>query len=395
MEALPIFLDNLVVSWLAVVISVTFVLVFGEIIPQALFSSNPLKSGYKLYYLVLAMKWTLYPICKPLAWLLDLMFGEHEGKGIVFSQKEVNMITAEIAKHPDERMVVEGALKIAEYTVTESCVAWDEVIAFDANTRLDADGLRAIYKTGFSRIPIFKETKDNIIGILLVKTLILCDPDPDLTIYQFLQQRFGDIPVPLLVAPNTPLYDCINLFQERKTQIAMVCEEERHIVIAKHWKNGQQMPRDVKWTGIITLEDIMEDIIQEEIPDEFDNQSPLNAILEMKVSDNPGLTRLNSWKSSNWTDDESFAECVKSRFDAKNRRARRARISKERRKGNFNLLSVPLSDYEANTPRYTPAFEMNNQSQSQSSILSKPLLPNESAINTPNSNPQIVVSAQQ
>ena len=219
MEALPIFLDELVASWLAIVISVTFVLIFGEILPQALFTADPLKSGYKLYYFVLIMKWLLFPICKPLAWILDLILrGEHQQKGIVFSHKEVSMIMDEIQQHPDERTVVEGALKIANYTVMESIIEWKDVVCFDANTKLDAAGLKEIYRTGFSRIPIYEGRKDNIIGILLVKTLILCDPNPDLSIKEYLTVNFKKIPPPALVQPSTSLYDCINIFQVKYQQ---------------------------------------------------------------------------------------------------------------------------------------------------------------------------------
>ena len=213
MEALPIFLDELVASWLAIVISVTFVLIFGEILPQALFTADPLKSGYKLYYLVLTMKWLLFPICKPLAWILDLLLADEHQQRIIFSPNEVSMIMEEIQTHPDEKTIVEGALKIANYTVMESIIEWNDVVCFDASSKLDASGLRAIYKTGFSRIPIYEGNRRNIIGILLVKTLILCDPDPDLSIKDYLIRNFKEVRSPALVVPSTALYDCINLFQ--------------------------------------------------------------------------------------------------------------------------------------------------------------------------------------
>eukprot|EP00486_Rosalina_sp_Unknown_P014389 CAMPEP_0201595918 /NCGR_PEP_ID=MMETSP0190_2-20130828/192759_1 /ASSEMBLY_ACC=CAM_ASM_000263 /TAXON_ID=37353 /ORGANISM="Rosalina sp." /LENGTH=361 /DNA_ID=CAMNT_0048056061 /DNA_START=311 /DNA_END=1396 /DNA_ORIENTATION=+ len=331
------------------------------------------------------MKWLLFPICRPLAWILDcILSGEHQQKGIVFSQKEVSMIMDEIQQHPDERTVVEGALKIANYTVMESIIEWKDVVCFDANTKLDAAGLKQIYRTGFSRIPIYENSKDNIIGILLVKTLILCDPDPDLSIKQYLTVNFKKIPPPALVQPTTSLYDCINIFQERKTHFAMVCDQEDEIIIEEAWRDRKPIPDEVQWRGIITLEDIMEDIIQEEIADEFDAQSPLQAILESKQS--RSLLRPEPEK---WTDDRSFVESVKSRFNAKNVRTARAARAKLKREGsNIRLSQPPLSDHSAISPYSKPLDYNNNNdgnifdqvkrmgSQSQPEILSKPLLSN-------------------
>ena len=223
MEALPIFLDELVASWLAIVISVTFVLIFGEILPQAMFTTNPLKTGYRLYYLVIAMKWMLYPICKPLALLLDCILGkEHRNKGVTFTRKEVSMIMSELKGHPDEKLVVEGALKLG--TVSDSIIKWKDVTCFNANKKLDALGLLEIFKTGYSRIPIYEGTRDNIIGVLLVKALIFCDPDPELTIKQYLMLNFRKIHAPALVQIDTPLYDCLNIFQVK------LCGFQSHVV---------------------------------------------------------------------------------------------------------------------------------------------------------------------
>ena len=71
MEALPIFLDKLVASYLSIIISVTFVLIFGEIIPQAIFTSDPILTGYKYYFLVKTFEFILFLICYPISYLLD------------------------------------------------------------------------------------------------------------------------------------------------------------------------------------------------------------------------------------------------------------------------------------------------------------------------------------
>jgi len=344
MEALPIFLDELVASWLAVVISVTFVLVFGEILPQALFTSDPLKAGYRMYYVVIAMKWLLYPICRPLAYLLDIMFPHDENsKGVKFSQKEIAMIMDEISKHRDERTVVAGALKIAEYTVSDSIVPWDDVQCIDANIKLDSAGLRTIYKTGYSRIPIYEGRKENVIGILLVKTLVLCDPDPELTLKEFLTTRFKVLHTPQIVYPDTPLYDTINLFQEKKTHFAMVVEHQDSALVTECFEHGRPIPKHIQWAGIITLEDIMEDIIQEEIADEFDSESPLAAILERTSRHSQSNLMALSPSIKGWTADESFALSVNARFSAKNKRTLRAKRAKKLRHstGGVNNLDIP------------------------------------------------------
>jgi metal transporter CNNM len=65
MEALPIFLDALTPAWLAIVLSVSAVLLFGEILPQAFCTSNPLKIGAKAAPLVRFLSLLSYPIAKP------------------------------------------------------------------------------------------------------------------------------------------------------------------------------------------------------------------------------------------------------------------------------------------------------------------------------------------
>ena len=115
MEALPIFLDNLVTPVVAVIISVTFVLIFGEIIPQALFSSDPILVGSKLAWLVRSFQLFIFPIAKPIAFLLDKCIPQRHA--VYYTQKEISAIV-EMAdfEHPDQKMFIRMSIHVCVYS---------------------------------------------------------------------------------------------------------------------------------------------------------------------------------------------------------------------------------------------------------------------------------------
>ena len=77
-EALPIFLDESVPSWLDLIFSATLVLIFGEVVPTALFTgSSQLKIAYKLSDVVKVIQFCLYPIVRPMGIMLDRVLGDH------------------------------------------------------------------------------------------------------------------------------------------------------------------------------------------------------------------------------------------------------------------------------------------------------------------------------
>ncbi len=82
-ETLPLFLDRLVPSYVAVIMSVTLVLVFGEILPSAIFSGpNQLRIAARLANFVWFLMLVLAPLSYPLAWLLDRWFGQHNPRKV-------------------------------------------------------------------------------------------------------------------------------------------------------------------------------------------------------------------------------------------------------------------------------------------------------------------------
>lgn len=87
------------------------------------------------------------------------------------------MLESEHVIKSSERKIIQAALELQEKTTAEVMTPIEEVYMLDINTHLDHKMLREIYSKGFSRIPIFDRHKDNIVGILMARDLILINPE--------------------------------------------------------------------------------------------------------------------------------------------------------------------------------------------------------------------------
>ena len=118
--------------------------------------------------------------------------------------------------------------------------------------------LRDIYSKGFSRIPVFDRTRDNIVGILMARDLILINPDKALiTLKQLSSILIRDV---IAVEDTDKLEPLLGYFKKGLTHIGIVTQIQM---------NERGLDPTKKVIGIVTLEDIIEDIIQEEIEDEY------------------------------------------------------------------------------------------------------------------------------
>merc|ERR1712211_114151 len=109
-EALPLFLDRLVPSWLAVLLSVSLVLVFGEIIPSAVFTgSEQLSMAARFAGLVSACKFVLAPIAGPIAAALDIILGaDHKGRYNFAELRAVVGLHSTINSDKEAQSVIKG-----------------------------------------------------------------------------------------------------------------------------------------------------------------------------------------------------------------------------------------------------------------------------------------------
>jgi len=249
---LPIFLDTLMPGVFAIMIATGLIVVFGDVLPQAVFSRHALAFGAKTIWITKFVMFIFYPIAFPIAWLLDRLLGDevptmysrHELMEIITEHKDSIDSTVD---HDEER-IVHGALKFSHIRVREVMTLAQNVISFDENQKLNDEFYQRVGEAGFSRVPIYSGDPTNIVGVLFVKDLF--NEDEDISIRETEEAFEGDY---LTAKPDELLDVVLGRMLKRRQHLA--------IVRSKHQK----------FVGIITLEDIIEEIIQQEIEDEGDD----------------------------------------------------------------------------------------------------------------------------
>eukprot|EP01025_Chloroclados_australasicus_P030843 TRINITY_DN31030_c0_g1_i5.p1 TRINITY_DN31030_c0_g1~~TRINITY_DN31030_c0_g1_i5.p1 ORF type:complete len:527 (-),score=68.24 TRINITY_DN31030_c0_g1_i5:393-1973(-) len=147
----------------------------------------------------------------------------------------------------------------------------ERMFMLDANLKLNFENMFLIYKSGYTRIPVYEGELHNIVGILFVKDLILVDPDDEIDLKTVL--TFHGSKSVKYILDTTSLKDVFRMFKMSYS----------HIMIAVKLQDMQQLPKGgninnqtflatakKEVTGIITLEDVLEEVIQAEIVDESD-----------------------------------------------------------------------------------------------------------------------------
>ncbi|KAL2933868.1 hypothetical protein RDABS01_016987 [Bienertia sinuspersici] len=172
-EALPIFLDSLITAWGAILISVTLILLFGEIIPQSVCSRHGLAIGAAVSPFVRVLVWIFFPVAHPINKLLDLLLGR--GHVALFRRAElktrVNFHDNEAGKGGElthvETTIIAGALELTEKKAGHAMTPISNTFAIDINSTLDRVTMSLIMDNGHSRIPVYYEEQTNIIGLVL------------------------------------------------------------------------------------------------------------------------------------------------------------------------------------------------------------------------------------
>lgn len=253
------------IAWVRTLIEVagiTFIiLLIGEVIPKVYANRNPLK-------LALFMSKPIYSISRipPISWMkLGLVNGtEFINKAAKKRSLDVSTddlenaleLTREENDTEDDHKILEGIVKFGNTDVRQIMRSRLDVVAIEESSSY-AELLDLILEAGFSRIPVYKENFDDVIGIVYIKDLL-----PHLSeIEEFNWQSL--LRTPFFVPENKKIDDLLKEFQDMKMHMAVVVDEY----------GGA--------SGLVTLEDVLEEIVGD-ITDEFDDDD----LVYTKVDDN-------------------------------------------------------------------------------------------------------------
>ncbi|EIW86153.1 DUF21-domain-containing protein [Coniophora puteana RWD-64-598 SS2] len=252
-ESLPIFLDDAIGGGLAaIIISTTTIVIFG-IIPQAVSVHYGLAIGARCTPFVLVLMCILSPIAYPIARLLDRILGVHTTttykKAELRSLLQLHRTGAEPLAEA-EISILNGVLELGQKRVHDIMTPIQDILALSVDTILDKDVVDAILSSGYSRIPVHEP--DNPLafcGLLLVKKLLMYDPGAALPVSHF---KLSILPE---AHPSINCFQALDYFRTGRAHLLLI----------------SQTPGVAGGgIGVITLEDVIEEIISEEIIDETD-----------------------------------------------------------------------------------------------------------------------------
>ena len=252
--------DAITVFLLQVVLITSVILLLGEIIPKILAN----RKSVEVSLFMAAPLSVLEKLFKPLSYFLvsstnfiDRRVGE-KGHNITMSDlSEAIEMTIDEDAPEEEKMILKGIATFGDKEASEIMQSRMDILAINRDTDF-AEMMEMAVGSGFSRIPVFEETIDTVLGVLYVKDLL-----------PFLNKKekkdWKKLLRPVFYVPqNKKINDLLQDFRKKKIHLAIVVDEY----------GGT--------SGIITLEDIIEEIVGE-ISDEFDKEDKLKY---KKIRDN-------------------------------------------------------------------------------------------------------------
>ena len=281
-------IDFGMVYWLefvVITILLTFLLLlFGEIMPKVYAGQHPLAFCRFSAPGIIALRKIFYPLSSVLlrSGMLAEKVVQKENHVLSVDDLEQALELTDENELKEEKNMLEGIVRFGDETAKEVMTSRQDVVDLEFRTSF-ADVLKCVVENNYSRIPVYQGSIDNIRGILYIKDLLPHLSKPSNFRWQSL------IRPPYFVPETKKIDDLLRDFQENKVHIAIVVDEF----------GGT--------SGIITLEDILEEIVGE-INDEYDEEEKPYTRINANTYVFEGKTLLSDFYKILDLDDETFEE---------------------------------------------------------------------------------------
>ena len=244
---LSIFLGSIVGEGIAAgVISTALILIFGEILPAAILTRHALVVGGRVAGLVKLLMILFYPVAGPIAAVLDRMLGEELPS--LLNRRELRHVieTHHRSEESDidalDRDLILGALSLQETTAEQIMTPRETVHTVDFKDPLTAERVVELKESGYTRFPVTWD--DRIVGVLNIKKLVgIC------TAAGMVEEFCREHKI-VHVRADAKADDLLHRMIKGKVHMAAVSNQSG-------------------WVGIVTMEDVLEALVGQEITDEY------------------------------------------------------------------------------------------------------------------------------
>ena len=272
-------------QFLCITVLLTFLLLlFGEIMPKIYTAKNPLHFCRRTVGGIMFCRRLFWPIANVLlrTGMLAEKVVQKENHALSVDDLEQALELTDKEDIKEEQRMLEGIVRFGDETAKEIMTSRQDVVDLDFKVTFP-EVIKCIVENNYSRIPVYQDNSDNIRGILYIKDLLPHLSKPSTFRWQSL------IRPPYFVPETKKIDDLLRDFQENKVHIAIVVDEF----------GGT--------SGIITLEDILEEIVGE-INDEYDEEEKNYTRINANTYIFEGKTLLSDFFKILDLDDETFED---------------------------------------------------------------------------------------
>lgn len=246
--------NQVVATTLTTIVMTIIILIIGEITPKTMAIKNSERFGIVLgrpiYYLSIVLSPIINVLNMISKFIIKLTGGKKLGKGSLVSEEEIkiliNMGLQEGILEKEEEQMLNSIIEFGDIVVREVMTPRTAIAAVDERATA-RKVINIIRRHGHSRIPVFSENIDNIIGFVYAKDLLMV-PQEDMDSVSYIKRIYRD---PYFVPESKKVADLLREMRINKKHIAVVIDEYGGV------------------SGLVTIEDLIEEIIGE-IRDEYD-----------------------------------------------------------------------------------------------------------------------------